>query len=171
MQFRNLSSHKKPVRGYADTLSRKSCTKSWRIFYIILGFRRSTAILSPLCAKLWLCYHLEPDSWSTEVIRLVEKEDSDKKSLLEMNEFPNVRPSWQDTSIYCFTEKHYWTFCDSLNIRNDVLYKKWVSDDERNITWQLIVTKSWIQNLLRKLYNSWPRNNLEIMKILQKVHA
>ncbi|GFV07368.1 retrovirus-related Pol polyprotein from transposon 412 [Trichonephila clavipes] len=78
-------------------------------------------------------------------------------------------PSWQDIAPFHPTTKRYWVLWDNLHLRNDVLYRKWESDDEKTFRWQLILPKTRISTVLKKLHGSPTGGHFGFMKTLQKV--
>ncbi|KAF8771470.1 Retrovirus-related Pol polyprotein like [Argiope bruennichi] len=67
------------------------------------------------------------------------------------------------------TTKRYWALWDSLHLRNDVLYRKWESDDGKAFRWQLILPKTRVSTVLKELHGSPTGGLFGVKKTLQKV--
>ncbi|GFW69613.1 retrovirus-related Pol polyprotein from transposon 412 [Trichonephila clavipes] len=80
-----------------------------------------------------------------------------------------MAPSWQDTAPFHPTTKRDWALWDNLHLRNDVLYRKWESDDGKTFRWQLILPKTRVSTVLKELHGSRTGGHFGIMKTLQKV--
>ena len=57
-----------------------------------------------------------------------------------------------------------------LYVRDEILYKKWESNNGCSIKWQLVLLKKpWILDILRELYSCLTGSHFEVMKVPQKV--
>ncbi|GFU35199.1 retrovirus-related Pol polyprotein from transposon 17.6 [Trichonephila clavipes] len=109
------------------------------------------------------------DPWSDESVRKDQLADPEIKPILEFKESYDEKPSWQDIAPFHPTTRRYWDFWDSLHLRNGVLYRKWESDDGKTFMWQLILPKTRVSTVLKKLHGNPTGGHLGVMKTLQKV--
>ncbi|GFV54135.1 retrovirus-related Pol polyprotein from transposon 412 [Trichonephila clavipes] len=77
--------------------------------------------------------------------------------------------AWQDIAPFLPTTKRYWSLWDSLHLRNDVLYRKWESDDGKTFRGQLILPKTRVSTALKELHGSPTGGHFGVLKTLQKV--
>ncbi|GFT91563.1 retrovirus-related Pol polyprotein from transposon 412 [Trichonephila clavipes] len=89
----------------------------------------------------------------------------------ELKESSDEKPSWPDIASFHPTTKRHWALCGSLHLRNDVLYRKWESDGGKTFRWQLILPKTRVSIVLKKLYGSLTGGPFGVMKTLQKVRS
>ncbi|GBM95236.1 Retrovirus-related Pol polyprotein from transposon 297 [Araneus ventricosus] len=78
------------------------------------------------------------------------------------------RPSWQKIAPESPATKRYWALWDSLDLTDGVLYRKWESDGGSSCRWQLILSKSRIQEVLRETHDSTSGGHFGVMKTLSK---
>ncbi|GFV20480.1 retrovirus-related Pol polyprotein from transposon 412 [Trichonephila clavipes] len=97
-----------------------------------------------------------PDPWSDEKVREDQMADPDIKPLIEFMESSSNKPSWQDISACSPTTKQYWALWNSLHLRNGVLYRKFESEDGKTFRWQLVLPRSRIPEVLKKI--AWQPN-------------
>ncbi|XP_011688274.1 PREDICTED: uncharacterized protein LOC105450226 [Wasmannia auropunctata] len=91
-----------------------------------------------------------------------------------MNDFllrkeANERPSWQEIASKDVSTKIYWSYWDSLEIKNGVLYKKWEAPNLKESIAQLIVPKKWVKRILEEIHDSPSGGHFGINKTLEKI--
>ena len=65
----------------------------------------------------------------------------------------NRRPNWGEISGQSTAIKAYWSMWNQLEIKNDVLYKRWDEDVSGKCTWQLIVPECRHQEVLQMVHD------------------
>ena len=80
-----------------------------------------------------------------------------------------IRPSWQEIASREASTKIYWSYWDSLELRNDILYKRWEVPNLKDSVAQLVVPKSRIQQILKQAHDSPSREHFGINKTLEKI--
>ncbi|GBM57937.1 hypothetical protein AVEN_206008-1 [Araneus ventricosus] len=110
-----------------------------------------------LCGSLtlWIC-HLTSKQ---RVPCLKIDQYTDEQSLAD-------RPSWQEIAPESPATKRYWALWDSLQLKDDVLYRKWESDNGSSCRWQLIPPNSRIQEVLQESHDIG--GHFGVMKTLSK---
>ncbi|GBN01476.1 hypothetical protein AVEN_209205-1, partial [Araneus ventricosus] len=158
IQHRKGTSH-----GNADALSRrprkescKQCTNAEKKF----GMERDISV------KVLTTTTVDP--WSSCEIQKALLEDPAIKPILEKKLNSADRPSWQEIAPESPATKRYWALCDSLHLKDGVLYRKWESDDGNSCRWQLILPKSRIPEVLRETHDSASGGHFGVMKTLSK---
>ncbi|GFT18373.1 retrovirus-related Pol polyprotein from transposon 412 [Trichonephila clavipes] len=109
------------------------------------------------------------DIWSDDNVRKDQLSDPKIKPIIEFKESSDEKPSFQDIAPFHPTTKRYWNLWDSLHLKNGVLYQKWESDDGKIFRWQLILPKTKVSTVLKKLHGSPIGGYFGDMKTLQKV--
>lgn len=81
----------------------------------------------------------------------------------------NERPPW--SSIYSYSEavKFYWSRWDSLHLRDEILYRKWETDDGKSCIWQVVLPLKHRPFVLKQLHDSCTGGHLGIKKTVSKV--
>ena len=65
----------------------------------------------------------------------------------------NRRPNWGEISGQSAAIKAYWSMWNQLEIKNDVLYKRWDEDVSGKCTWQLVVPECRRQEVLQMVHD------------------
>ena len=79
------------------------------------------------------------------------------------------KPEWCEIVHKGLEIKYYWHRLQLLCLREDVLYRRWESDDGREIKFLLLVPKTLRQFILSQLHGSTTGAHLGIEKTLFKV--
>ncbi|XP_018378085.1 PREDICTED: uncharacterized protein LOC108770849 [Trachymyrmex cornetzi] len=130
------------LHGNADALSRRPCK------ILLLGL-----FLAEDNGETWRQEQLEDPSIA---IILQGKETG-------------IRPSWQEIASRDASAKIYWSYWDSLELRNGVLYKRWEAPNLRDSIAQLVVPKGRIQQILEQAHDSPSGGHFGISKTLEKI--
>ncbi|GFW30786.1 retrovirus-related Pol polyprotein from transposon 412 [Trichonephila clavipes] len=88
---------------------------------------------------------------------------------MEFKESSDEKSSWQDITPFHPTTKCYWALWHSLHLRNDILYRKWESDNGKTFRWQLILPKTRVSTVFKELHGSPTGGHFGVMMTLQKV--
>ena len=95
--------------------------------------------------------------------------DSDIKVILQWKEKSDQRPQWKDVSHCSSAVKTYWINWSLLEIRDDILVRRWESDDGKDVNWKIVLPKPLRPRVLEELHNSKSASHLGINKMLHKV--
>ena len=80
-----------------------------------------------------------------------------------------MRPDWSQLSPESSLVKTYWERWEALSMRNGVLYRRWESDAEDEVTWKFVVPKSLSGEVLGQLHNFPTAGYLGIRKTSERV--
>ncbi|XP_057324829.1 uncharacterized protein LOC130667333 [Microplitis mediator] len=105
----------------------------------------------------------DPINWSK-----FQNEDKLLKVIIDFKK-KNLVPDGQSISHLNSISKVYLLYWDSLELKNDILYKKWESPNLSKIVWQIIVPKSKINDILHEAHNSSSGGHFGINKTLDKI--
>ncbi|GBM04383.1 Retrovirus-related Pol polyprotein from transposon 297 [Araneus ventricosus] len=137
IQHRKGTSH-----GNADALSRRPCKESCKH---CTNAEKKFGMETDISVKVLTT----EDAWSSSEVQKAQLEDPAIRPILEKKLNSEDRPSWQEIAPESPATKRYWALSDSLHLKDGVLYRKWESDDGSSCHWQLILSKSRIQEVLR----------------------
>ncbi|GFX63746.1 hypothetical protein TNCV_215461 [Trichonephila clavipes] len=154
------------AHGNADALSRRPGSESCKYCSKI---EKKFGVIDPIVRQVTTPSTSALDPWTDDSVRKDQLADPEMKPILEFKESSDEKPSWQDIAPFHPTTKHYWALCDSLHLRNGVLYRKWESDDGKTFRWQLILPKTRVSTVHKEMHGSPTGSHFGVMKILQKV--
>jgi hypothetical protein len=97
-----------------------------------------------------------------------QRNDTTLKLILSWKE-NNLKPSWAEVSKYGTEVKNYWNRIDSLEIKENILCRKWESEDGQTITWQIVIPDKLKASVLQQLHDSVTGGHLGVKKTLSKV--
>jgi hypothetical protein len=97
-----------------------------------------------------------------------QRNDTTLKLILSWKE-NNLKPSWAEVSKYGTEVKYYWNRIDSLEIKENILCRKWESEDGQTITWQIVIPDKLKASVLQQLHDSVTGGHLGVKKTLSKV--
>jgi len=80
-----------------------------------------------------------------------------------------VRSIWQKIVSKGTAAKVYWSYWDSLEIQNGVLYKRWETPNLKNTVIQVIVPKTRIKQILEEAHDFLSGGHFKINKTLEKI--
>ncbi|GBN14381.1 Transposon Ty3-I Gag-Pol polyprotein [Araneus ventricosus] len=158
IQHRKGTSH-----GNADALSRRPCTQSCKH---CKNAKKKFGMEIDISVKVLTTTSVDP--WSSCEIQKAQLEDPNIKPILEKKLYSADRPSWQEIAPESPATKRYWALWDSLHLKDDVLYRRWESDNGSSCRWQLILPKSRIPEVLRETHDSASGGHFGVMKTLSK---
>jgi len=78
------------------------------------------------------------------------------------------RPAWQEIASKGTAAKVYWSYWDSLEIQNGVLYKKWETPNLKNTVIQLIFPKPESSKFWKKRMILLPEDILGLIKLWRR---
>jgi hypothetical protein len=98
-------------------------------------------------------------------------EDSTVRQILLLKESASDRPSWKGISNLPYFIKTYWSQWDRLEVRDDVLYRKWINADLNTVTWQLVLPKCLRKEVLQQLHNENVAGHLGVSRTIARVRS
>jgi hypothetical protein len=97
-----------------------------------------------------------------------QRNDTTLKLILSWKE-NNLKPSWAEVSKYGTEVKNYWNRIDSLEIKENILCRKWESEDGQTITWQIVIPDRLKASVLQQLHDNVTGRHLGVRKTVSKV--
>ncbi|GBN75169.1 Retrovirus-related Pol polyprotein from transposon 297 [Araneus ventricosus] len=156
IQHRKGTSH-----GNADALSRRPCKESCKH---CTNAEKKFGMETDISVEVLTT----EDAWSSSEVQKAQLEDPAIRPILEKKLNSEDRPSWEEIAPESPATKRYWALWDSLHLKDGVLYRKWECDDGSSCRWQLILSKSRIQEVLRETHDSASGGHFGVMKTLSK---
>ena len=89
--------------------------------------------------------------------------------IVKSKEELSSRPLWETVSGTSAAHKTLWSLWDQLQMRNGVLCRRWESDDEKSVTWRLVLPRKLQEEVLRELHGDRMSGHLGVTKTLAKV--
>ncbi|GFY01003.1 retrovirus-related Pol polyprotein from transposon 412 [Trichonephila clavipes] len=151
--------------GNADALSRRPCPESCEYCSRI---EKKFGVIGAIVRQVTTPSTSALDPWNDESIRKDQLADPEIKPIIEFKGSSDKKPSWQDIAPFHPTAMRYWALWDTLHLKNGVLYRKWESKDGKTFRRQLILQKTRISTVLKKLHGSPTGGHFGVMKTLQK---
>ncbi|GFX07204.1 retrovirus-related Pol polyprotein from transposon 412 [Trichonephila clavipes] len=168
-ESKKLCSNRKGSDENGDVHSKRPCSESSKNLSNSLRAEKKFGVIDPVVRQVTTPSTSALDPWSDESVRKDQLADPEIKPIIEFKESSDEKPSWQDIAPFHPTTKRYWALCDSLYLRNGVLYRKWESDVGKTFRWQLILPKTRISTVLKDMHGSPTGGHFGVMKTLQKV--
>ena len=81
----------------------------------------------------------------------------------------NKKPTWSDISHTSPEIKFYWSRLDSFIINDEILYRKWESNNGKNYDLHLVIPKSLKSFVLNQVHNTLTGGHLGVRKTLYKI--
>ena len=81
---------------------------------------------------------IEPE-WSTRYLEEQQLQDPTLTNFIQMKKSCKERPVWEDISPEGPVLKILWTQWDRMEVRDDVLYRRWESDKGDRIVYQIVL--------------------------------
>ena len=94
------------------------------------------------------------DVWTKEEMEEAQRRDPDLAPIMRAKVDGDQRPSWEDISIESPATKAYWAEWDRLYLREDILYRKWESDNGEHYRFQLLLPHRYHDVVLENLHDS-----------------
>ena len=106
--------------------------------------------------------------WTGEDMRAAQRSDTDLSYLITAKE-AGQRPNFKEVSSMSKAAKVYYLEWDRLELREEVLYRRWESDDGKTIKWQLIIPDKYKDSVLEELHDSKSAAHLGVTKTRNKI--
>ena len=113
---------------------------------------------------------LEP-TWTAEFLQSQQQNDSDLKVIIGLKKTCINRPTWEDVSPQSPSVKALWSQWDRLELKDSVLFRRWESDDGRQIINQLILPKSLRESALTAHHNHTTASHLGVRKTMSALRS
>ena len=139
--------------GNADGLSR-SCRQCGQEFN-----SRTSVTVSAVEVEEERCREIEQKQIEDDCISKIIQWKKEEK-----------RPSYHDVCGSSPILISLWAQWTRLTLKNGILYRSWINEDE-SVTWQLVVPKNLIPQVLKQLHDSPTAGHLGVDKTLAKVRS
>jgi len=149
------------LHANADGLSRRPCAEDQCRYCARVEIKEAQK-QEKLVARMVLAENNLID-WRQEQLQ-----DSEISIFLQGKEI-GERPIWQEITSKGTAAKVYWSYWDSLEVQNGVLYKRWETPNLKNTVVQLIVPKIRIKQILEEAHDSPSGGHFGINKTLEKI--
>ena len=113
---------------------------------------------------------LEP-TWTREYLRGQQVADPSLKVIIQFKEASASRPRWEDVSPYDRTVKALWAQWEPLEIRDQVLCRRWEEGSGTIIKYQIILPKNLQETALRAHHNHTTASHRGVNKTLGALRA
>ena len=111
---------------------------------------------------------LSPSFTSAE-IREAQLQDGDISFVLKWKEKSPTKPDWKDVSMQSSAIKTYWVNWKLLVIKDEILVRRWETDDGKEVTWKIVLPKTLRPLVLADLHDAKTGAHLGVNKTLHKV--
>ena len=91
--------------------------------------------------------------WTKEEMVQAQQLDPDITPILSCKVDGDVRPKWEAISGESPATRSYWAEWNRLYLREDLLYRKWESDDGRFYRYQLLLSQKYHEVVLTNLHD------------------
>ena len=82
-----------------------------------------------------------------------QKSDKDIGPIYSLKEDNSPQPTYKEISVYSQETKCYWGEWDRIVLKGGLLYRRWETADNANVYWQLILPRSFRQQVMRELHD------------------
>ena len=115
----------------------------------------------------------EPEAWVAgkckEGLRQEQLRDKDIAQIISWKEATDERPTWPDVSPENCAVKSYWSQWERLQLRDNVLYRRWEAEAGDTVQWQLVVPKGLRAEILREMHDAKTAGHLGVTKTLGRI--
>ena len=154
--------------GNADGLSRRPCKQCGREEAVGVETSESDG-KDTREEKLLVRGIAAQPSIPAEALRKAQMEDGTISWVLEAKKEGEDRPDWKEVSHLEGAHKTYWSSWDQLCVRNQLLHKRWESDDGRVVKWLLVVPQRFRKEILGEVHGGQLSGHLGTKKTLAKM--
>ena len=86
---------------------------------------------------------------------LKEKQDRDPQLKIFKDWKVNYenKPDWQDVAPHSLEVKYYWYRWDQLEVRNGILYRRWLNEANGSVKWLIVLPKELRHSVLIQLHD------------------
>ena len=158
----------------ADSLSRRPCNKCSQCDIVDGNFQASETVASG--------EHKEEREESAEVkvvtleptlsnvdLQREQAKDSSLRWILESKRRSEDRPDWPTMSSRSSVEKCYWRIWNQLDLKNNVLYRKWESEEGDEVRWHVVLPASLRKEVVQELHGGKSGGHFGVRKTRAKV--
>ncbi|KAK2577752.1 hypothetical protein KPH14_011855, partial [Odynerus spinipes] len=145
-------------------------------------YRRSFTVRTDHAALRWLLSFKKPEG---QIARWIERlqgydfkiehrpgrihSNADALSRRPCEESQSSKPTWQEISAQSSTTKYLWKIWDSLEIKHELLFRRWESADGKEVSLLLVVPKAKVEEILKECHDSPTGGHFGVKKTLAKV--
>ena len=95
----------------------------------------------------------EPNLWTKEEMEESQKSDLDIGPIITYKTNGDQKPTWEEISATSAATKALWGSWNSLNIRDELLYRKWEITNGTKFYWQLVLPRKYKDVVLTQLHD------------------
>ena len=104
-----------------------------------------------------------------EGLRQEQLRDKDIAQIISWKEATDERPTWPDVSPENCSVKSYWSQWERLQLRDNVLYRRWEAEAGDTVQWQLVVPKGLRAENLREMHDAKTAGHPGVTKTLGRI--
>ncbi len=159
--------------GNADGLSRKECSqcgRDERPHEVVNNIAEMVGEV-PAVGETTVRAVTSMPLITCEKMMEAQLEDMSIKWMFETKKRDAQRPDWKTISSRSSAEKTYWRLWDQLAIKENVLSRRWESDDVRLVKWHTILPEKFRADLVKELHGGVATGHLGVKKTMAKVRA
>ncbi|XP_030845845.1 uncharacterized protein LOC115925941 [Strongylocentrotus purpuratus] len=108
-------------------------------------------------------------SFTFAEIRKAQLIDGDISVVLKWKEKSQLKPEWKEMSMLSSAVKTYWINWELLEIKDEILVRRWESDDGKEVNWKTVLPKSLRSVALADLHDAKTGVHLGVNKTLHKL--
>jgi transposase InsO family protein len=113
----------------------------------------------------------EAIQWSWEDIIHAQKNDPELRKIYDLKMSQQEKPSWNEIGGENGKVKAYWHQWDRLQLRNDVLCRRWETLDGLRIEWQVVYPQVYRSELIRKLHAGITGGHMGLAKTCSQLQS
>lgn len=111
---------------------------------------------------------LDPlDTWSPTGLLQTQLEESD---IGRQSEDTDNRRSWEIVAHFGATTKSYWAQWESLELRDEVAYRRWENPTGQHHQLQLLLPKSLVEEVLQQMHDSQTGGHFGVAKVRERFY-
>ncbi|CAC5382285.1 unnamed protein product [Mytilus coruscus] len=157
--------HEKVIAYYSPTLSKSEINYS-ELKYGVSS--RQCNVISDDKSKV-----SNPNSWINGLfdseIKCAQRKNKNLALIINLMENSDHKPTWHEICSESIVVKALWSQWKRLEIRNNILYRRWEDDTGKKISWQLVVPDSFKTDILTNLHDAVTAGHLGVNKTLGRI--
>ena len=106
--------------------------------------------------------------WPTCEVRNAQKSEEGLGWMHRAKSEGPLRPEWREVSPLGSEIKAYWGEWDRIHLRNEVLYRRWESDDGAKVRWQMLLPRKYHESVFDQLHSAPTAGHLGYERVLEK---
>lgn len=152
------------LKNFADGLSRRPCeTQDCTRCKRLEAKQEEETQDSEGVVLRTVCETLDLQEWKTK-----QEKDEEIGFILSKKKL-GEKPDWQEISAKNAGIKYYVSVWDSLEVHEDLLFRKWESPDGRSCQWLLVVPREMVGSVMEVCHDAPSGGHFGVNKTLEKV--